>query len=244
MTRRERWLPPRGPVPTTCGVDLQIHGRLLGRTDGTLTIGDGVRISSAPAPSHMVTGIDGVLTIGSGVRIGHGAAISCTDAVRIGDRSVLGAFVMVMDSDFHVAGDMDTPAPPEPIGIGSDVVIGHRVVVLPGSTIGDGARVLAGSVVAGAIAPFTTVAGNPAIDTARVSGSSTGGTIDEIIANVFQLATPLADDVRPEQVEGWDSLGMLRLLLALESAFDLVLDEQRLIAVTDVGDIKRLIASS
>jgi acyl carrier protein len=192
----------------------------------------------------MVTGVDGVLTIGSGVGIGHGAAISCTDAVRIGERSVLGAFVMVMDSDFHVAGDMDTPAPPEAIDIGRDVTIGHRVVVLPGSTIGDGARVRAGSVVTGTIAPFATVAGNPAIDTAGATGSSTPGTVDEVIADVFQLASPLGDEVRPEQVEGWDSLGMLRLLLALEAAFGIVLDEQRLIAVTDVGDIKRLIASS
>ena len=244
MTHRERFHRRRGPVPTTYGDDLQVHGRLLGRTDGTLTIGDGVRISSAPAPSHLVTGVGGVLTIGDGVRIGHGAAISCTDAVRIGDRSVLGAFVMVMDSDFHVAGDMETLAPPGPIDIGRDVTIGHRVVVLPGTTIGDGARVRAGSVVAGTIPPHTTVAGNPAIDTSVIAGSSTHGTIDEVIATVFQLSSPLADDVRPEQVAGWDSLGMLRLLLALESAFDIVLDEQRLIAVTDVGDIKRLIASA
>lgn len=46
--------------------------------------------------------------------------------------------------------------------IGSDVWIGHGVIVLSGARIGDGCVVAAGSVVAGDCPPFSVVAGNPA----------------------------------------------------------------------------------
>ena len=46
--------------------------------------------------------------------------------------------------------------------IGHDVWIGHGALILPGAMLGDGVIVGAGSVVAGQVAPFTIVAGNPA----------------------------------------------------------------------------------
>lgn len=46
--------------------------------------------------------------------------------------------------------------------IGSDVWIGHGVIVLSGARIGDGCVIAAGSVVVGSCPPFSVVAGNPA----------------------------------------------------------------------------------
>lgn len=45
--------------------------------------------------------------------------------------------------------------------IGNDVWIGHGALILPGARIGDGAIIGAGAVVAGEVAPFAIVAGNP-----------------------------------------------------------------------------------
>jgi chloramphenicol O-acetyltransferase type B len=46
--------------------------------------------------------------------------------------------------------------------IGNDVWIGYRAVILSGVTIGDGAVIGAGSVVASNVPPYAIVAGNPA----------------------------------------------------------------------------------
>jgi virginiamycin A acetyltransferase len=46
--------------------------------------------------------------------------------------------------------------------IGNDVWIGHGALILPGVRIGDGAIIGAGAVVAGDVAPYAVVAGNPA----------------------------------------------------------------------------------
>jgi len=49
-----------------------------------------------------------------------------------------------------------------PVTIGDRVWIGYRAMVLPGVTIGEGAVIAAGAVVAKDVAPYTIVAGNPA----------------------------------------------------------------------------------
>jgi acetyltransferase-like isoleucine patch superfamily enzyme len=54
------------------------------------------------------------------------------------------------------------PATKGPTRIGNDVWIGYRAIILSGLTIGDGAVVAAGAVVAGDVPPYSVVAGNPA----------------------------------------------------------------------------------
>lgn len=46
--------------------------------------------------------------------------------------------------------------------VGHDVWIGHGALILPGARIGSGAIIGAGAVVAGEVAPYAVVAGNPA----------------------------------------------------------------------------------
>lgn len=52
---------------------------------------------------------------------------------------------------------------PGSVDIGNDVWIGINVCILPGTTIGDGCIIGAGSVVSGVIPPYSIVTGNPAI---------------------------------------------------------------------------------
>ena len=46
--------------------------------------------------------------------------------------------------------------------VGNDVWLGYRSLVMPGMTIGDGAIVAAGSVVAADVPPYAIAGGNPA----------------------------------------------------------------------------------
>ena len=76
--------------------------------------------------------------------------------------------------------------------VGNDVWIGQNVTILPGVSIGDGAIIGAESVVAGDVAPYTIVAGNPA----------------RLIRRRFDHKTPaLLEQLRwwdrpPEEIEG------------------------------------------
>jgi virginiamycin A acetyltransferase len=60
----------------------------------------------------------------------------------------------------HVIGH---PATKGPVNIGHDVWIGNGVTILSGVTIGNGAVLGAGSVVSKNVAPYSIVAGNPAV---------------------------------------------------------------------------------
>jgi len=119
-------------------------------------------MSSRPVPSHLVANLGARITLGDRVFISYGAAISSSIEVSIGDGTRLGPFGVIMDSDFHVAGDRNAVAEAKAVRIGRGVVLGSRVSVLRGSEIGDGARVQSGSVVSGAVPPGAVVGGVPA----------------------------------------------------------------------------------
>jgi chloramphenicol O-acetyltransferase type B len=85
----------------------------------------------------------------------------------------IGNFVMLASSVALVGGDhrFDLPGVPmrftgraerRSITVGDDVWLGHGVIVLDGTTIGEGAVVAAGSVVTRAVPPYAIVAGVPA----------------------------------------------------------------------------------
>jgi maltose O-acetyltransferase len=101
--------------------------------------------------------------IGDDVSISYGAAIYCEIRVRIGDGSRLGPYIVLSDSSFHVVGDLLARPKPQPVEIGRGVKIGARVTILPGTIIGDGATVAAGSTVRGTVAAGAVVSGVPAM---------------------------------------------------------------------------------
>jgi acetyltransferase-like isoleucine patch superfamily enzyme len=108
------------------------------------------------------------IEIGEDVGI-SGGSICAAISVTIGDGTLLGADVVVADTDFHPIrhparrhAPMPEPSPDDAVQIGKNVFIGTRAIVLKGSHIGDDAVVGAGAVVSGVVAPGMVVAGNPA----------------------------------------------------------------------------------
>lgn len=105
------------------------------------------------------------LRIGARVRINVGCVIELNDDVEIGDDAALGADVVVLTSTHRLgprsrrAGQLDTRA----VRIGRGSWIGSRVTILPGVEIGDGAVVMAGSVVNDDVSASSLVGGVPAI---------------------------------------------------------------------------------
>jgi acetyltransferase-like isoleucine patch superfamily enzyme len=118
------------------------------------------------------------LHIGREMRM-SGATICAAVEVIIGDRVVIGANVVIVDTDFHAmdpvvrSSNMDEiEAAAAPVCIEADVFIGSGVFVLKGVCIGRGAYIGAGSVVTRDVPAMAVAAGNPA----RVVGQVPGNT--------------------------------------------------------------------
>jgi maltose O-acetyltransferase len=103
----------------------------------------------------------------NGVRIGRNSYINrrCTLDVRGG--LTIGDNVSVSPEVMFLAGSHDVHDPrfgdmTRPIAVEDHAFIGTRAMILPGVTVGRGAVVTAGSIVARDVAPMTIVAGVPA----------------------------------------------------------------------------------
>lgn len=223
-----------GPRPRTAGAPYIGHG-------AGISIGADFFLASRPVQSHLVTGVSGKLEIGDGVVIGQGAAIAAHTLIRIGPRTRIGDFVVIADTDFHVAGDKSAEPPTTPVAIGADVRIGSRVTVLRGATIGDGAEIAAGSVVSGNVEARARVAGVPARKVSAGARQERSAEGPMVVAGVVRRALGLESDPPPEagpdQLPGWDSLGSLKLLLALEEEFRVTLKEEVIARARSVSDL-------
>lgn len=161
-----------GPGVMTFGLPL------ITATEGaSISIGAGVRLVSKSRATPL--GVNHRVVIkallpGARVSIGDetgisGGTICALGSVTIGKRCLLGANVMVFDSDFHPIHDplrVSAPAP-EPteddaVVIGDNVFIGTGSTIIKGVRIGDNSVVGAGSVVTQSVPANTIVAGNPA----------------------------------------------------------------------------------
>jgi acetyltransferase-like isoleucine patch superfamily enzyme len=228
---------------TAVGRRPRLRGVPVVRNAGRITIGDDFWLASFPLVSHLVTGRAGLLEIGNGVSIGAGAAISCEAHVRIGDRVRLGGSVMIMDTDFHDRRDFSAQAPAAPVVIEADARLGRNVTVLKGAHIGAGAWIGPGSVVSGLIPAGSCAAGVPARVSAGRDGPNAAAGADllervqTVVAATFAVEAPEPSD-GPPQIPAWDSLGALRLLLALEEEFAVVLPDTLAEArsVLELGD--------
>ena len=109
------------------------------------------------------------LEIGNDSEVGHGCSFVIGKRITIGKNSRIAGNSHVRDTSGHpMEADLrrkNLPAHPntvKPVTIGDDVWIGQNCIILPGTRIGDGAIISAGSVVRGKIPPYSVVAGNPA----------------------------------------------------------------------------------
>lgn len=165
------------------GAEVSTGARFMGpaiitRCDGSrLVIGEHVVLCSwsrwtALGVSHPV--VLRTLTAGAVLRIGRDTGISggsfcAAVGIDIGERCLIGADVMVSDTDFHSLDPRGRSTNTDwnrirsaRVRIGNDVFIGARAVILKGVEIGDGAVIGAGSVVTRSVPPRGVAAGNPA----------------------------------------------------------------------------------
>ncbi len=106
------------------------------------------------------------IEVGDRVFINRNSWLNAVGGLTIGDHCAFGPETIIHTAN-HNFGDTETPFVEQgwtykPVVIEDDVWFGARVVILPGSRIGRGAVIGAGSVVSGNIAPYAIVHGEKA----------------------------------------------------------------------------------
>lgn len=149
------------------GAGARVRGRPRILNEGRIDIGEEFFAHAEFAPLEMVTAPGGEIAIGDSVWINYGTAIHARKRVQIGDRSQVGQYSILTDTEVPDAEGEE----PRPIRIGADVWIAGRVTVLPGTIIGDGAVITAGSVVSGVIPAGVVAGGIPARVLRRIDGN-------------------------------------------------------------------------
>lgn len=160
-----------GAPLVTChpGSRIEIGRRVVVCSDARFTalaLNHAAKIATVRSEARIVIGDDVGMS---------GACIVCARSIRIGSEVLMGANVMIMDTDFH-------PMVPEgrrysddvhrigvaPVEIGDNVFLGTGCIVLKGARIGaDSVVAAAALVVAGDYPAGSVIGGNPA----RVIGS-------------------------------------------------------------------------
>lgn len=93
-----------------------------------------------------------------------GVVIGARQSIRIGNKVMVGANVLITDFDWHAIDPVTrhTGEPKsKPIVIGNNVFLGYSAIVLKGVTIGDNSVIGANSVVTSNIPADVIAAGNP-----------------------------------------------------------------------------------
>lgn len=155
-------------LPLTA-VRVPYHLVLLGLEIETLHFGPMRRVRQGPGcvvdrQTWLITGES--IELGAFVKI---SAFSTVMAgrhakVRIGDNTIIGPGVLIAAFNHGIA-ERDVPIRYQPwddqsehsITIGCDVWIGANAIILPGTTIGDGAVIAAGALARGVIAPNSVI---------------------------------------------------------------------------------------
>ena len=150
-------------------------GRVKGRPiivgEGRITIGRKILIINRYMPVEISCAKDAEITIGDNVSINHGVLIAARERITIGNNVMIGNLSIISDTFFPFVPGQGAPTddPPRPIEIGDGAWLAGRVTVLPGSRIGRGAVIGAGSIVKGDIPPGVLAMGNPARPIARIN---------------------------------------------------------------------------
>lgn len=149
---------------------------IFNKGGATLTIGDNVTVNSGFLSNLVglyqrtiiVTRVSGAkIEIGNNVGI-SGATIYARNSITIGDNTLIGGNVKILDNDFHPTelearlADDKEKIKSKPIKIGKNCFIGCNSIILKGTILGDNCIVGAGAVVSGVFEGNSVIAGNPA----------------------------------------------------------------------------------
>ncbi len=243
-SRSRRWLNGRAQT----GADPYLLGKpSIGATPEQLRIGNRFRMASRPVGSHLSVGPGAVLQIGDDVWIGHGAAIASHEHVAIGDGTQIGPFVIIMDSNFHSgAGDQSEQHDCKPVVIGKGCRIGSRVTITRGVRIGDGAQILAGSVVSSDIPAGVCAAGARARIVGRageVTSRRYGAAVllPELLRQTFALQSAPDLEDRELAAADWTDARARDLINAVRQQLGLDLEFETLRGLRSFADIAALV---
>lgn len=130
-----------------------------------MTFGGHVHISNQGGRTALITyAPDSRIDVGEGVEI-DGAGIMASTSIVIEPGVILGSCLLV-DTDYHAVGpnrrSPEAAADRRPIRIGARAWVQDRATILKGVTVGEGAVVRFGSVVASDVPAGAVVLGNPA----------------------------------------------------------------------------------
>jgi carbonic anhydrase/acetyltransferase-like protein (isoleucine patch superfamily) len=151
------------------GKGVRVNGGLVVTNDGKMLIGSGSVLRGIPTSVELATGPVGSLTIGEGAIINSGASICAYGNMTVGNRVLIGPYVMINDTSFHDLYERSVVPEPLDVVIEDDVWIGAKASILPGVRIGRGAVVSAHSLVNRDVDAFTIVSGVPAVQIAKLN---------------------------------------------------------------------------
>jgi acetyltransferase-like isoleucine patch superfamily enzyme len=146
---------PRGACGTLRASLLRLFG---------FAVGAGTRVLGPPDITGGAPRLEPNLVIGAGCELSWGCVLEIGEKLTLGDRVRLGPEVMILTTTHelglkeHRAGKLIS----KPVTISSGAALGARSIVLPGVTIGEGAQIVAGSVVNKDVPPKTRWGGIPA----------------------------------------------------------------------------------
>jgi acetyltransferase-like isoleucine patch superfamily enzyme len=141
--------------------------RLRIRGPGRVSFGHDVRVRNASGRTALLTfGSDARIEVGDRVEI-DGAGLMAASIIVVGHDAIIGP-CLVVDTDFHAVGPArrheGAPVTRRPIRIGPGAWVQGKATILKGVSVGEGAVVRWGALVATDVAPGGVVMGNPAVD--------------------------------------------------------------------------------
>ncbi len=129
-----------GSSPSVLGW-IWVHG------EGTLRIGNRVRLEASREPIELYVGPGAEMVMGDDVEIQGGTSLEALQSVQIGDRCRIGARCKVLDNNFHhLARRLEKPNS-VPVVIEAGVTLEDGAIVLPGAHVRGGSIIKRNAVV-------------------------------------------------------------------------------------------------
>lgn len=245
-----------------------VYGRLSVRGPGTVIFGDDVVVYGRVTPwTHADDAVIrvGNHTSLEGTRFGCKSSISIGSDCILAEARIADWDFHSVHANRH---DPAAPIRVAPVQIEDNVWLGADTGIMPGTLIGRDSVVSFGAVCAGRHPPGVILVGNPARVAAKIPMASPGppstetspggpsteaapsrlprshprgssANIESIIASALGIAAESVDDTMEFRVvPEWDSMAHLRLVVALQEAFGVAIDDELAIELTTVPAIR------